>query len=113
MRVSWPKSRAQEAPAAGEAKQRMVTELLEVTFEGCALLLSVNRVFGGIDIHDEPPFVSAPKEGVGRSAGHIFQGFQPLTSCEDVVLKATECRSAGSIFTLFAQGQPKCRSTLG
>jgi hypothetical protein len=65
----------------------MVADLLEVTVKGCTLLLSVDWIFGGIYIDDEPPFVSAPKEGLGRSADHIFQGFQPLTSCEDVVLE--------------------------
>jgi hypothetical protein len=45
----------------------MVADLLEVIVKGCTLLLSVNRVFGGIDINNEPPFVSAPKEGVGGS----------------------------------------------
>jgi hypothetical protein len=67
-------------------------------------LLSVDRVFTGIDIDDESPFVSAPKEGVGRSAEHIFEGFQTLTRCEDVVLKATECGLAGPAIMLFAQG---------
>ena len=63
----------------------MVADLLEVTVKGCTLLVPVDGIFGGIYIDDEPPLVSAPKEGVGRSADHIFQGFQPLTSCEDVV----------------------------
>jgi len=74
----------------------MVADLLEVTVKGCTLLVPVNGIFGGIYIDDEPPLVSAPKEGVGRSADHIFQGFQPLTSCEDVVLKARESGLAGS-----------------
>jgi len=74
MGVSGSKSCAQEISVASEAKQWMVAELLEVTVEGCALLLSVNGVFGGIDIYDEPPFVSAPKEGFGGSAEHIFEG---------------------------------------
>ncbi|MGA2402143.1 MAG: hypothetical protein ABSG91_10595 [Syntrophobacteraceae bacterium] len=75
MGVSGSKSCAQEISVAGEGKQRMVAELLEVTVEGCALLLSVNGVFGGIDIDNEPPFISAPKEGVGGSAQRIFEGF--------------------------------------
>jgi hypothetical protein len=87
----------------------MVAELLEITVEGCALLRSVNGVLGGIDIYDEPPFVSAPKEGFGGSAEHIFEGPQPLACCEDVVLKARQCRLAGSAFMLFPQGQPKRR----
>ena len=74
----------------------MVADLLEVTVKGCTLLVPVDGIFGGIYIDDEPPLVSAPKEGVGRSADHIFQGFQPLTSCEDVVLEARECGLAGS-----------------
>ncbi len=87
----------------------MVADLLEVTIKGCTLLVPVDWIFGGIYIDDEPPFVSAPKEGVGRSADHIFQGFHPFTSCEDVVLKAREYGLAGPIFMLFTQGQPKCR----
>ena len=74
MGVSGSKSCAQEISVASEAKQWMVAELLEVTVEACALLLPVNGVFGGIDIYDEPPFVSAPKEGFGGSAEHIFEG---------------------------------------
>jgi hypothetical protein len=52
----------------------MVADLLEVAVEDCAFLISVNRVFGGININDEAPFVSTPKEGVGRSAERIFEG---------------------------------------
>ena len=107
MRVSRSKFCAQKISVAGEAKQGMVAELLEVTIEGRTLLLSVNGVFGGIDIDDEPPFVPTSKECVGRSADHIFQGFQPFTSCEDVVFKATQCGLAGSAFMLFSQSQPK------
>jgi hypothetical protein len=43
----------------------MVADLVEVAVKGCALLLSVDRVFSGINIDDEPPFVSTPKEGFG------------------------------------------------
>ncbi len=53
-------------------------------------MLSVNGVFGGIDINYEPPFVSAPKEGFGGSAEAFFESFQTLTRREDVVLKARE-----------------------
>ena len=74
----------------------MIAHLLKAAIEGGALLFSVDGVFSGINIDDEPPFVSAPKEGAGRSADHIFQGFQPITSCEDVVLEARECGLAGS-----------------
>jgi hypothetical protein len=70
----------------------MVADLLEVTGKGCTHLVSVDGIFGGIYIDDEPPFVSAPKEGLRRSADHIFHGFQPLTSCWDVVLKSRERR---------------------
>ena len=77
-------------------EQRMIAHLLKAAIEGGALLFSVDGVFSGINIDDEPPFVSAPKEGAGRSADHIFQGFQPITSCEDVVLEARECGLAGS-----------------
>jgi hypothetical protein len=67
MRVSRSEFRAKKIPVAGEAKQRMVADLIEVTVKGFTLLLSVNRIFGGIDIDNEPPFVSAPKEGGGGS----------------------------------------------
>ncbi len=87
----------------------MIADLLEVTVKGCALLVPVDGIFGGIDIDDEPPFVPASKECVGRSADHILQGFQPFTSCEDVVFEATKCGLAGTAFTLFSQSQPKRR----
>ncbi len=73
MRVSRPKSCAQKVLTAGEAKQRMIADMIEVTVESCALLLSVDGVFTGIDIDDESPFVSAPKEGVGGSTERIFE----------------------------------------
>jgi hypothetical protein len=53
----------------------MVAELLEVTVKGCTLLVSMDGIFGGIYIHDKPPFVSAPKQGVGGSTDGIFKGF--------------------------------------
>ncbi len=90
----------------------MVANQLEVTVKGRPLLLSVDGVFSGININDEPPFVSMPKEGVGRSADHIFEGFQSLTSCEDVVLKTRECRLAGPTFMLFAKANRSAGSTL-
>jgi hypothetical protein len=52
----------------------MVANLFEVTVKGCPLLLSVDGVFSGININDEPPFVSTPKEGFGGSAERIFEG---------------------------------------
>ncbi len=78
----------QKVPFASEAKQRMIADLIEITVKGCTLLVSVDGVFSGIYIDDEPPFVSAPKEGVGGSADCIFEGFQTLACCENVVLKA-------------------------
>jgi len=65
MRVSGSQSCAQKITFVGQAKQRMVADLVEVAVKGCALLLSVDRVFSGINIDDEPPFVSTPKEGFG------------------------------------------------
>jgi hypothetical protein len=109
MRVSGSQSCAQKITFVGQAKQRMVADLIEVTVKGCTLLVPMDGIFGGIDIDDEPPFVSASKECVGRSADHIFQGFQPLTSCEDVVFKATQCGLTGSTFMIFSQSQPKRR----
>ena len=82
----------------------MVADLLEVTVKGCALLLSVDGIFGGIYIDDEAPFVSAPKEGVGGSAERIFEGLEPLTRRENVVFKARQRGLAGSTLMLFPQG---------
>ena len=45
----------------------MVADLLEVTVKGGAFLVQVDGIFGGICIDDEPPLVSAPKEGGGGS----------------------------------------------
>jgi len=73
----------------------VIADPFKVTVKGCALLLSVDGVFTGIDTDGESPFVSSPKEGVGRSAEYIFEGFQTPTRCEDVVLKARECGLAG------------------
>ncbi len=109
MGVSGSQFCTQKITFVGKAKQRTVADLIEVTVKSCTLLLSVDGIFSGINIDDEPPFVSAPKEGVGSSADHIFQGFQSLTSCEGVVLKARQCRLAGSAFMLFPQGKPKRR----
>jgi hypothetical protein len=109
MRVSGSEFCAKKIPVAGKAKQRMVADLLEVTVKGCTILLSVNRVFGGIDIDNEPPFVSAPKEGVGGSIENIFEGLQPLACCENLVLEPAECGLAGTAFMFFPQGQSECR----
>ena len=107
MRIAGSQSCAQKITLVGQAKQRMVADLIEVSVKRCTLLVPVDGIFGGIDIDDEPPFVPTSKECVGRSADHIFQGFQPFTSCEDVVFKATQCGLAGSAFMLFSQSQPK------
>ena len=36
-------------PVAGEIKERMIADPFKVTVEGCALLLSMHGVVGGID----------------------------------------------------------------
>ena len=109
MRVSGSQLCAQKISIAGEAKQGMVADLLEVTVEGCTLLLSVDGVFSGINIDDEPPFVSTPKEGFGGPAERIFEGLQSLTRREDLVLESAKCGLAGSVLMLFAQGQSERR----
>jgi hypothetical protein len=53
----------------------MIADLVEVTVKGCTLLVSVDGIFGGIYIDDEPPLVSAPKQGVDGSTDGIFKGF--------------------------------------
>ena len=52
----------------------MVADLLEVTIEGCTLLVSVDRIVSGIYIDDKSPFVSPSKQSVGASAERIFEG---------------------------------------
>jgi len=94
-----------EVSFAGEAKQRVMADPFKVTVKVCVFLLPVDGVFTGIDIDDESPFVSAPKEGVGSSAGHIFEGFQTFTRCEDVILKARECGLAHPIVLGGAQAK--------
>ena len=103
MRIAGSQSRAQKITFVGETKQRMIADLFEVTIKGRAFLVSVDGVFGGIDIYDEPPLVSAPKQGVGGSANGIFKGFQTLRCCENTILKTGECGLACPIFMLFAQ----------
>jgi len=52
----------------------MVADLLGATTRSAwlHLLLCMDAVLTGIDIDYDPPFVSTPNEGVGRSAEHIF-----------------------------------------
>jgi hypothetical protein len=75
MRISGSQSCAQKITLIGQAKQWMEADLLEITVEGGTFLISVDGVFSGIYIDDEPPFVSAPEQGVGGSADGIFKGF--------------------------------------
>jgi hypothetical protein len=82
----------------------VIADPFKVTVKGRTLLLSVDGVFNGSDIDDESPFFSAPKEGVGGLGEHILEGFQTLTRCEDVVLKARECGLPRSALMLFPQG---------
>ena len=66
---------AQKITFVGQTEQGVIADLVEVTVKGCTLLVSVDGIFGGIYIDDEPPFVSASKEGVGGSADGILKGF--------------------------------------
>ena len=75
MRVSGSTSCAQKITFVGQTEQGVIADLVEVTVKGCTLLVSVDGIFGGIYIDDEPPFVSAPKQGVGGSADGILMGF--------------------------------------
>jgi len=72
MRVSGSQSCAQKNSIPGEAKQRTVADLLEATVEDFRLLVSVDGIFGGIYVNDEPPLVSAPKQGIGGSTDGVF-----------------------------------------
>ena len=74
MRISWSQPCAQKITFVGETKQRVIADLVEVTVERCSLLVSVDGVFGGINIDDESPFVSPSKQGVGGSAEAFFKG---------------------------------------
>jgi hypothetical protein len=75
MRVSGSTSCAQKITLVGQTEQGVIADLVEITVKGCTLLVSVYGIFGGIYIDDEPPFVSAPKQGVGGSADGILMGF--------------------------------------
>jgi hypothetical protein len=96
MRVSGSQFCAQKIPFAGEAKQKMVADLLKVAVEGGAFLISMDGVFSGIDIDYEMTFISPSKQGVGGSAEAFFEGLQPLTCREDLVLESAECGLPGS-----------------
>jgi hypothetical protein len=74
MRIAGSQSRVQKITFAREAKQRMVAYLLKVAVKGRTFLVSVDGVFGGIHIDDEPPLVSAPKEGICGPAERFFEG---------------------------------------
>jgi len=96
-------------PFAGEAKQRMLTDLFEVAVKCGALLFSVNGVFSGIHIDDESPFVSPSKQGVGGSAYVFFECPQSPAGREYLILESAERGLAGSILMLFSQGQSERR----
>jgi hypothetical protein len=74
MRIPRSQSCAQKIAFVREKKQRMIANPVEVAVEGGRFLISVDGIFGGIDIDDEPPFVSAPKKSIGGSADGIFEG---------------------------------------
>jgi len=75
VRIAGSQPCGQKITFVGQTEQRMIASLVEVAVKGCTLLASVHGIFGGIYINDEPPFVSAPKQGVGRSGDGIFKGF--------------------------------------
>ena len=105
MRIAGSQSCAQKITFVGQTEQRVIADLVGITVKRCTLLVSVHGIFGGIYIDDEPPFVSAPKEGVGGPADGIFKGFQTLACCENLVLEPAECGLAGTAFMFFPQGQ--------
>jgi hypothetical protein len=109
VRIAGSQSCAQKITFVGQTEQRVIADLVGITVKRCTLLVSVHGIFGGIYIDDEPPFVSAPKEGVGGPADGIFKGFQTLACCENLVLEPAECGLAGAASMFFTQGQPKCR----
>jgi hypothetical protein len=51
----------------------VVADLVEVTVESSAFLVSMDRIVSGIYLDDEPPFVSPSKQGVGASAERNFK----------------------------------------
>ena len=109
MGVSGSQSATEKITFVGQAKKRMVTNLLKVPVEGCALLLSVSGAFGGIANYGEPPFVPAPKEGIADRLSTSSRTFQPNACCENLVLEPAERGLPGAAFMFFSQGQPKCR----
>jgi len=75
MCIPRAQSRAQKITLVGHTEQRVIANLVEVSVKGCTLLISVDGIFGGIYIDYEPPFVAAPKQGVGGSTDGVFKGF--------------------------------------
>jgi len=67
MPVSWYQSCAQKTTFVGQAEEKMMAHLVEITFEGSTLLVSMDGVLGGIYLDDGPPPVPALKQGAGGS----------------------------------------------
>jgi hypothetical protein len=65
--------------------------MVEVAVECGTLLISMDGAFCGIYIDDESPFVSAPKQGLGRPAEAVFKSFETSRHRQDVVLEPAEC----------------------
>jgi hypothetical protein len=75
MRIPRSQSCAQKIAFVRETKQRVMADLVEVTVKCGAFLISMDGIVCGIYVDYKPPFVSAPKQGVGGSTDGIFKGF--------------------------------------
>ena len=58
-----------------------------MTVERHVLLLSVRRVFGGVDIHDETLLLLSPYERVVGSPHSVFEDLQSGLSPQNLILK--------------------------
>jgi hypothetical protein len=102
----------QKLPFAGEVKQKVVTDLFKVVMEGGAFLISMDGVFSGIDIDYEMTFISPSMKSVGGSAEAFFEGLQPLTGLEDLILESAESLLPGSALVLFPRANRNAGATL-
>jgi hypothetical protein len=94
---------------AGEAKERMIAELLVVAVEGRTLLVAMNRIIGGINVQDEPLLVSTSEKGLATRGQARFEGFEPLIGCKNLIFKTAEGRLARGKVMRFSEGQSKGR----
>jgi hypothetical protein len=98
---------ARQSPSLVKANRGWKQFFLKWPLQNHLLLLTVGRILGRVEIHNQSPFVLSPQQSIRRSGQGFFQGHQTLAVSQGIVLQFGHHRLTGARFVILADCQPQ------